>query len=72
MFCLLYMYFKWSFQVWKRKNVPYFEPDFPNGNRQSLHKAVPIAVDVFRLTQKAKAKGKNYYSELKRIARYIY
>ena len=33
--CILaavYIYFKWSFTYWKKRNVPYIEPIFPFGN----------------------------------------
>lgn len=66
---LVYTHFKRSFQVWKRKNVPYFEPNFPNGNRQPLHRAVPIAQDVFNLTQKAKAKGNDSCNIIIRVTK---
>lgn len=29
-------YYKYSFLYWKRKNVPYLEPKFPNGNTNSI------------------------------------
>jgi cytochrome P450 family 6 len=29
---LVYIYFKWSFTYWKKRNVPYIEPKFPFGN----------------------------------------
>ena len=29
---LVYIYFKWSFTYWKKRNVPYIEPIFPFGN----------------------------------------
>ena len=28
----VYIYFKWSFTYWKKRNVPYIEPIFPFGN----------------------------------------
>jgi len=29
---VVYIYFKWSFTYWKKRNVPYIEPTFPFGN----------------------------------------
>jgi cytochrome P450 family 6 len=29
---VVYIYFKWSFTYWKRRNIPYVEPSFPFGN----------------------------------------
>ena len=29
---VVYIYFKWSFTYWKKRNVPYIEPIFPFGN----------------------------------------
>lgn len=32
----VFAYYKYSFLYWKRKNVPYLEPKFPNGNTNSM------------------------------------
>lgn len=29
---IIYTYFKWCFQYWERKNVPYLPPSIPFGN----------------------------------------
>lgn len=52
-----YLYFLWSFQKWKRNNVPYFEPSFPNGNRSPISKGVQFGEEIFNITVEAKKKG---------------
>lgn len=53
-----YAYIQWSYQLWRRKNVPYFPATFPYGNRQPIHKTA-LGDDVFQLTKRAKEKGKD-------------
>lgn len=33
---VVYIYFKWSFTYWKKRNVPYIEPIFPFGNFMNM------------------------------------
>lgn len=58
-FTVIYAYFQWIYQTWKRKNIPYFEPSFPLGNKQPLSKGVPLGDDVFNTVAKAKKQGKS-------------
>lgn len=62
---VIYIYFIWSFQTWRRKNVPYFDPNFPNGNRIPISKGVPFGEDIFNLGLKAKKKGKYCIHKIK-------
>lgn len=34
----IYLYFQWSYQYWKRKNIPYLEGFFPFGSIESPFK----------------------------------
>lgn len=56
---VVYAYFKWSYQYWKRKNVPYFEGKIPFG---SLGNPFTIHMDesLTQMYNKAKAKGWKY------------
>lgn len=54
---IIYIYFKWSHQYWKRKNVPYFQPSIPLGN---IPNVLGDAVTLFY--KEAKAKGIKIYS----------
>lgn len=57
-FAVIYAYFQWNFQIWKRQNIPYFEPTFPSGNRQIfLSKKISVGDDVFNIVQRAKKQG---------------
>lgn len=56
-FAAIYTYFQWIFRTWKRKNIPFFEPSFPDGNRQPFRKAVPFGEEVFHIVKRAKQKG---------------
>lgn len=56
LFVIVYAYFKWSFQFWKRKGVPYFEPTFPFGNRQPF-KQISVGEEFFKACTKAREKG---------------
>lgn len=33
---IIYTYFKWSFQYWERKGVPYIQPKIPFGNVDNI------------------------------------
>lgn len=55
---VVYTYFQWMFQFWKRKNVPYFEPKFPFGNRYYSKKDSSITEDISECVEKAKRRGK--------------
>lgn len=70
LFSVLYAHFHRAYQIWKRKNVPYFQPTFPNGNRQPIWKDVNLAEDVFDTVQKAKQQGERYNLFIT-ITRYI-
>lgn len=57
---VVYVHFQWTYQIWKRKKIPYLEPKFPYGNlplgvfikQTSLHES------VFQMVKKAKKQGK--------------
>lgn len=53
---IIYIYFKWSFQYWKRKGVPFLMPRIPFGNVENTFsgKRAPGVV------------AKDNYNELKR------
>lgn len=67
-FCIvLYTWFQWSYQYWKRRNVPYLEPSFPFGNiNPPLNSKELIGEEIARLCRQAKANGK------KVINKYLY
>ena len=48
----VYIYFKWSFTYWKKRNVPYIEPIFPFGNfRDMVLTRKPIrdvCIDIYK------------------------
>ena len=44
---VVYVYFKWSFTYWKKRNVPYIEPIFPFGNLLGLLLARKPIADLF-------------------------
>ncbi|KAJ3642928.1 hypothetical protein Zmor_025675 [Zophobas morio] len=51
-------YFKWSFQYWQRRNLPYLKPTIPWGTSSNLLKPdVYIGVQVKRQYHTMKAKG---------------
>lgn len=56
-FAVIYAYFQWTYLTWKRKNVPFFQPTFPLGNKQPLNKLVSLGEDIFLVVQEAKRKG---------------
>jgi cytochrome P450 family 6 len=43
---VIYIYFKWSFTYWKKRNVPYIEPIFPFGNFTDMALKRKSLVDV--------------------------
>jgi cytochrome P450 family 6 len=52
--CILagvYIFFKWSFTYWKKRNVPYIEPIFPFGNFKDMiltrKPFVDICADIY-------------------------
>lgn len=49
-------YYKWSYQYWKKKNVPHFDPIIPFGNLSSPFK-VPLGDAMADIYKKAKEKG---------------
>lgn len=50
---VLFIYFKWCYQFWKKRNVPFLEPSVPIGNFGSL------LGDVFtKFYNQVKVKGK--------------
>lgn len=54
---VIYAYFQWIYQHWKRRNIPYLEPKFPSGNKEPLYKAIPLGEDIYNVVEKAKKKG---------------
>lgn len=50
---VIYVYFQMIYQIWKRKNIPYFKPTFSLG-REPLGRALG---DVFNVAQKARHQG---------------
>lgn len=57
-------YFQWNARFWKRKNVPYIEPNFPFGNRHKIEKITSIVDDVSDIVKEARKNGlyfKNIY-----------
>lgn len=56
-FAVIYAYFIWAFQSWKRKNIPNLEPHFPFGNSQPLGKAVHLGEDIYNIVNRAKEQG---------------
>ena len=55
---ILLTYFKWTYQYWERKKVPYIKPTIPWGNgsnpfKRKLHSAIEAA----RIYEQLKAKG---------------
>lgn len=57
-FTIVYAYFQWNYQYWKRKNLPHFEPRFPWGNLDVFNTDQPPGHDVVNLVEKAYKKGK--------------
>ncbi|KRT86689.1 cytochrome P450, partial [Oryctes borbonicus] len=60
-FICLYIYAKWAFKYWERKNVPYLTPTFPGGNlelpwaiKKGIHETM---ADIYR---EIKGKGHKY------------
>lgn len=51
-----FAYFKWTYQYWKKKNVPYFEPKIPFGNLSNPFR-VPLGDAIAEIYKKAKEKG---------------
>jgi cytochrome P450 family 6 len=50
-------YFKWTYQYWHRRNVPYLEPRIPYGNSDLLKRKENSGVRVKRHYDTMKAKG---------------
>lgn len=58
---LIYVYFKWSFSYFKRKNVPYLEPEIPFGNIENpATRQVNIGVKLQSLYNQFKANGHKF------------
>ncbi|XP_063930105.1 probable cytochrome P450 6a23 [Zophobas morio] len=54
----LIAYFKWTYQYWERKKVPYFKPTIPYGNGSSpLRRKENSGIRIARLYAEMKAKG---------------
>lgn len=66
---VVYAYFQWNYQYWKRRNVPYLKPTFPFGNRNVFGKPQSLEQDTFNLTKEAKARGeyKNHLATLLKV-----
>ncbi|XP_044261565.1 cytochrome P450 6a2-like [Tribolium madens] len=48
-------YYKWSYQYWKRKNVPFLEPSFPFGNTTNpLTRTETLGVTIQKVYQEMK------------------
>ncbi|KAJ8913651.1 hypothetical protein NQ315_007368 [Exocentrus adspersus] len=62
---IIYAYFKWTYQYWKRRGLPYFEPSIPFGNMPNpVTSRISLAENVRRLYEHAKSKGQermNYH-----------
>lgn len=66
---VVYTWFKWSFQYWKKRNVPNLEPRFPYGNTEPpARRTVDFGTNIHEICNKAKEKG------IKRIIgkKYVY
>lgn len=55
---VIYANFLWSYQYWKRKNVPYFEPKFPYGNLVKPSEPISMSENLFNIFEEAKMQGK--------------
>lgn len=53
---VIYAYFKWIYQYWRRKGVPYLEPQFPIGNRH-IYKNISFGDDIRQSCLQAKKNG---------------
>ncbi|KAF2902947.1 hypothetical protein ILUMI_03247 [Ignelater luminosus] len=54
----MYVYYKWSFQYWKKKGIPYLEPRIPFGTMQNpFWKPKPFGEEHRKLYSIAKEKG---------------
>ncbi|KAJ8913632.1 hypothetical protein NQ315_007349 [Exocentrus adspersus] len=57
-----YVYIIWTFQYWKKRNVPYLDPVIPWGNFENpMSRSVSLSEDIARICQKAIAKGWKYF-----------
>ncbi|XP_023310268.1 probable cytochrome P450 6a20, partial [Anoplophora glabripennis] len=55
---VVYAYFKWKYQYWKRKGIPYFVPKIPFGNIPNpLTSQLSIGEHIALLYKEAKARG---------------
>uniref|UniRef100_V5GHG9 Cytochrome P450 6A1 n=1 Tax=Anoplophora glabripennis TaxID=217634 RepID=V5GHG9_ANOGL len=55
---VFYAYFKWKYQYWKRKGIPYFVPKIPFGNIPNpLTSQLSIGEHIALLYKEAKARG---------------
>ncbi|KAJ8913633.1 hypothetical protein NQ315_007350 [Exocentrus adspersus] len=58
----VYAYMIWTFQYWKRRNVPHFDPVIPWGNMENpMNRTLSISEYITLLCKKAKAKGWKYF-----------
>nr|WCC58079.1 cytochrome P450 [Pharsalia antennata] len=58
---VVYAYFLWTFQYWKRRNIPYLEPVIPWGNLENPTKRTMFIGDRFRYIYKeARLKGRDW------------
>ncbi|EFA12632.1 cytochrome P450 6a2 [Tribolium castaneum] len=54
LFAILFAYFKWTYQYWSQKNVPFIQPTIPFGNS-----------NLFRQKESGGIRMKNFYDEMK-------
>nr|WCC58068.1 cytochrome P450 [Pharsalia antennata] len=55
---VIYAYFKWSFQYWSKKNVPFLEPSFPFGSFPNPFNSNRSISEIIRdMYDTARAKG---------------
>lgn len=57
---VVYAYFKWSFQYWKRKNIPYLEGSIPYGSVASPSKRL-LAEEFDDFYNIGKSKGDSFF-----------
>lgn len=55
---IVYLYFKWSFNFWKKHNFPYLEPKFPFGNMENpLKRTQHVSKKFTDIYKEAKSRG---------------
>lgn len=60
LFAVIYTFFQWNYQTWRRKSIPYFKPKFPYGNLPSKGKQKSDSETMFDVVEKAKEQGKQF------------